>query len=54
MVQLDSVKDFVHADRIFKHGNSLQVMAEAVCWGKHGAGINAIGPAIVITTFANE
>jgi hypothetical protein len=33
MLQLDQVKDSLHAYQISKRGNSLRVMAEAVSWG---------------------
>jgi NAD(P)-dependent dehydrogenase (short-subunit alcohol dehydrogenase family) len=37
MLQLDQVKDSLHAYQLAKRGNSLRVMAEAVRWGKRGA-----------------
>ena len=36
MLQLDQVKDSLHAYQLSKRGNSLHVMAEAVRWGKMG------------------
>jgi len=36
-LQLDQVKDSLHAYQLSKRGNSLRVMAEAVHWGKRGA-----------------
>ena len=54
MLQLDKVKDSLHAYQLAKRGNSLRVMAEAVRWGKRGARINAISPGIIITPLAND
>jgi NAD(P)-dependent dehydrogenase (short-subunit alcohol dehydrogenase family) len=54
MVQLDQVKDSLHAYQISKRGNSLRVMAEAVRWGKRGARVNTISPGIIITPLAND
>src|SRR3954447_14841734 len=54
MLQPDQVKDSLHAYEISKRGNSLRVMAEAVRWGKRGARINTISPAIIITPLAND
>ena len=36
-LQLDQVKDSLHAYQLSKRGNSLRVMAEAVHWGKRRA-----------------
>jgi len=54
MLQLDQIKDPLHAYQISKRGNSLRVMAEAVRWGKRGARINTISPGIIITPLAND
>jgi len=53
-LQLDQVKDSLHAYQLSKRGNSLRVMAEAVRWGKRGARINTISPGIIITPLAKE
>jgi len=53
-VQLDQVKDSLHAYQLAKRGNSLRVMAEAVRWGKRGARVNTISPGIIITPLAND
>ena len=53
-VQLDQVKDSLHAYQLAKRGNSLRVMAEAVRWGKRGARINTISPGIIMTPLAND
>jgi NAD(P)-dependent dehydrogenase (short-subunit alcohol dehydrogenase family) len=54
MLQLDQVKDSLHAYQISKRGNSLRVMAEAVRWGKRGARVNTISPGIIITPLAKD
>ena len=54
MLQLDQVKDTLHAYQLSKRGNSLRVMAEAVRWGKRGARINTISPGIIITPLAKD
>ncbi|HEY1254661.1 MAG TPA: SDR family oxidoreductase [Terracidiphilus sp.] len=54
MLQLDQIKDSLHAYQISKRGNSLRVMAGAVRWGKRGARINTISPGIIITPLAND
>lgn len=38
MLQPDQVTDTLHTYQLAKRGNSLRVMAEAVRWGKRGAG----------------
>lgn len=53
-LQLDQVKDSLHAYQLSKRGNSLRVMAEAVRWGKRGARVNTISPGIIITPLAND
>ena len=53
-LQLDKVKDTLHAYQLSKRGNSLRVMAEAVRWGKRGARINTISPGIIITPLAKD
>lgn len=53
-LQLDKIKDSLHAYQLSKRGNSLRVMAEAVRWGKRGARINTISPGIIITPLAND
>jgi NAD(P)-dependent dehydrogenase (short-subunit alcohol dehydrogenase family) len=53
-VQLDQIKDSLHAYQLSKRGNSLRVMAEAVRWGRRGARINTISPGIVMTPLAKD
>jgi NAD(P)-dependent dehydrogenase (short-subunit alcohol dehydrogenase family) len=54
MLQLEQIKDSLHAYQVSKRGNSLRVMAEAVRWGKRGARVNTISPGIIITPLAND
>jgi NAD(P)-dependent dehydrogenase (short-subunit alcohol dehydrogenase family) len=53
-LQLDQIKDSLHAYQLSKRGNSLRVMAEAVRWGRRGARINTISPGIVMTPLAKD
>jgi NAD(P)-dependent dehydrogenase (short-subunit alcohol dehydrogenase family) len=53
-LQPDQVRDSLHAYQLAKRGNALRVMAQAVCWGKRGARLNAISPGIIITPLAND
>ena len=53
-LQLNHIKDSLHAYQLSKRGNSLRVMAEAVRWGKRGARVNTISPGIIITPLAND
>jgi NAD(P)-dependent dehydrogenase (short-subunit alcohol dehydrogenase family) len=54
LVNVNNVKDSLHAYQLSKRGNSLRVRAEAVNWGKRGARINAISPGIIITPLAKD
>jgi NAD(P)-dependent dehydrogenase (short-subunit alcohol dehydrogenase family) len=54
LLDLNNVKDSLHAYQLSKRGNSLRVRAEAVRWGKRGARINAISPGIIITPLAQD
>lgn len=54
MLQLDQIKDTLHAYQLSKRANSLRVMAEAVRWGKRGARVNTISPGIIITPLAKD
>jgi NAD(P)-dependent dehydrogenase (short-subunit alcohol dehydrogenase family) len=54
MLQPDQLKDSLHAYQLFKRGNSLRVMAEAVRWGKRGARVNTISPGIIFTPLARD
>jgi NAD(P)-dependent dehydrogenase (short-subunit alcohol dehydrogenase family) len=54
MLQLDQIKDPLHAYQLSKRANSLRVMAEAVRWGKRGARVNTISPGIIFTPLAKD
>jgi NAD(P)-dependent dehydrogenase (short-subunit alcohol dehydrogenase family) len=54
MLQIDQVRDTLHAYQLSKRGNALRVMAEAVRWGKRGARVNTISPGIIITPLAKD
>jgi NAD(P)-dependent dehydrogenase (short-subunit alcohol dehydrogenase family) len=54
MLQLDQVRDSLHAYQLSKRGNALRVMAEAVRWGKRGARVNTISPGIIFTPMAKD
>ncbi|MCU9955590.1 SDR family oxidoreductase [Burkholderia sp. BKH01] len=54
LLQLDQVKDSLHAYQLSKRGNALRVMYEAVRWGKRGARVNTISPGIIITPLAKD
>jgi NAD(P)-dependent dehydrogenase (short-subunit alcohol dehydrogenase family) len=54
MLQLDQVKDSLHAYQLSKRGNALRVMAEAVRWAKRGARVNTISPGIIISPTAKD
>ena len=54
MLQLDQIKDSLHAYQLAKRGNSLRVRAEAVRWGKRGARVNTISPGIIFTPLARD
>ena len=53
-LQLDQVKDSLHAYQLSKRGNSLRVMAETVRWGRRGARVNTNSPGIIITPLAKD
>jgi len=54
MLQLDQVKDSLHAYQLSKRGNALRVMFEAVRWGKRAARVNTISPGIIMTPLAKD
>jgi NAD(P)-dependent dehydrogenase (short-subunit alcohol dehydrogenase family) len=54
MLQLEQMKDSLHAYQLSKRGNALRVMAEAVRWGKRGARVNTISPGIIFTPLAKD
>ena len=52
MLQVENIKDTLHAYQLAKRCNGKRVMSEAVKWGQRGARINAISPGIVVTPLA--
>jgi len=54
LLQLDQVRDSLHAYQLSKRGNSLRVMFEAIRWGERGARVNTISPGIIITPLAKD
>ncbi|EOH91155.1 SDR family oxidoreductase [Enterococcus pallens] len=51
-LQVDQIKDTLHAYQLAKRANEKRTMYEAVRWGKRGARINDIAPGIVVTPLA--
>lgn len=52
VLQLENIKDTLHAYQLSKRCNVKRVMAEAVKWGQRGARINSISPGIIVTPLA--
>lgn len=52
MLQMENIKDTLHAYQIAKRCNEKRVMAESVKWGERGARLNAIAPGIIVTPLA--
>ena len=52
ILQVQNIKDTLHAYQMAKRCNVKRVMAEAVKWGEKGARINSISPGIIVTPFA--
>lgn len=52
ILQIEQIKDTLHAYQMAKRCNVKRVMAQAVEWGKKGARINSISPGIVVTPLA--
>lgn len=52
MLQLENIKDTLHAYQMAKRCNEKRVMGQSVEWGKRGARINAIAPGIIVTPLA--
>jgi len=53
-LQLEKIRDSLHAYQLAKRGNALRTMSEAIRWGKRGARVNCISPGIIITPLAND
>jgi len=52
LLDLENIKDTLHAYQLAKRCNEKRVMAESVKWGQRGARINAIAPGIIVTPLA--
>ena len=52
VLQVENIKDTLHAYQLAKRCNEKRVMYEAVRWGEKGARINSISPGIVVTPLA--
>lgn len=52
VLQVENIKDTLHAYQLAKRCNEKRVMYEAVRWGEQGARINSISPGIVVTPLA--
>ena len=51
-LQVDQIKDTLHAYQLAKRCNEKRVMGQSVEWGKRKARINAIAPGIIVTPLA--
>lgn len=52
LLQIENIRDTLHAYQMAKRCNEKRVMAQSVEWGKRGARINAIAPGIIVTPLA--
>lgn len=52
ILQLENIRDTLHAYQLAKRCNEKRVMAEAVKWGKRNARINSISPGIIVIPLA--
>ncbi len=52
MLQIENIRDTLHAYQLAKRCNVKRVMCEAVRWGERGARINSISPGIIVTPLA--
>lgn len=52
VLQVENIRDTLHAYQMAKRCNEKRVMAESVKWGKRGARINSISPGIIVTSLA--
>ncbi|MGN1182414.1 MAG: SDR family oxidoreductase [Faecalibacillus sp.] len=52
VLQVENIKDTLHAYQLAKRCNEKRVMFESVQWGKKGARINSISPGIIVTPLA--
>ena len=51
-LQLQNIRDTLHAYQLAKRCNVKRVMGEAPKWGKRGARINSVSPGIIVTPLA--
>lgn len=51
-LQVDQIRDSLHAYQLAKRGNEKRVMAQAIVWGTRGARLNCVAPGIVMTPLA--
>lgn len=52
ILQLENIRDTLHAYQLAKRCNEKRVMAECVKWGERGARLNDIAPGIIVTPLA--
>ena len=52
LLQVENIRDTLHAYQLAKRCNDKRVMYEAVRWGERGARINSISPGIIVTPLA--
>ena len=52
VLQVENIKDSLHAYQLAKRCNEKRVMSESVKWGTKGARINSISPGIIVTPLA--
>ena len=52
VLQVENIRDTLHAYQMAKRCNVKRVMAESVKWGERGARINSISPGIIVTPLA--
>lgn len=52
ILQLENIKDTLHAYQMAKRCNEKRVMYECIRWGERGARLNDIAPGIIVTPLA--
>ncbi len=52
ILQLDNIRDTLHAYQLAKRCNEKRVMFECIRWGERGARLNDIAPGIIVTPLA--
>jgi NAD(P)-dependent dehydrogenase (short-subunit alcohol dehydrogenase family) len=53
-LQVNNIKDSLHAYQLAKRCNEKRTMYEAVKWGERQARVNAIAPGIIVTPLARD